>query len=399
MNQGRFDFFEDHFAAGRRLLADYTEKRLENAAPELLALVRRAGGAGLLEPLLHAWMAHEEPAIGLEQILFGYLREEDRPRRIPVRANHAGLVHLPRIGTLRTGVPDGRFELRASPGDSPTLWAEGQPGVAIFTGLQTVPGTQIELHRDLHPLLPRFFPTTADLHEVEVERATSRCLPALTRALELLAQAAPDLLVQLERDCRSLMVLESRQVESFATMWAYGLACLSVPAEPNELSFCEDLIHQIGHISFFAITSQACFTIRANTPLALFTVLKHEQRTLHAAFHGNYTIMRTAQFFDACLEHGKLDESLQHELIGRFALAMTRFEDGLLAIDDERCFTPLGWELHRGMIQVFEDISRRRGRLLEPCDVANQPPVFDYRTFCARNPYDEEMALTSSSFA
>ncbi|WP_437312890.1 aKG-HExxH-type peptide beta-hydroxylase [Sorangium sp. So ce385] len=380
-------FFEERFEAGRRLLAGQAAEQLEQAAPELFVSVVRAGGAGLHEPLLRAWLLHESPAIGLDQILFGYLDEGDRPARLAVRANHRGVVHLPNLGSLRTGLPDGTFELRSPGGGAPTtLWRDGQPVNVVFTPRCVVPGTSIELHTDMHPFFPPFFRHMPSDEEVEIEETARLSLPALTRGFALLERVSPGQRAQVERDCRALVVLRSKKINSFATTGMLGAAFLSVPDEPTELFFCEDLVHQVGHLSFFAVTAEPCFTIPEDTLLSAFTVVKDDHRTLFAAFHGNYTIMCMVQFFDACVDDGELDARLRHELLGRFALAMERFGAGLESIDDERLYTPEAWAMHCRMVEVHDDVLARRRALLAGHDLSNQPYAFDYGMFSALNP-------------
>ncbi len=428
MSESSFDDFEHHFAAGRALLAERAAAQLRRVAPAQLALARRAGGRALREPLVHAWLADSANGsgsgggggvLGIDQLLYGHLRPEDRPPRLAVRAR-GGVVLLPGMGALRVAahdepdvrdapaVPDvrdapaarGALELRAAPGMEPTLWREERPVPATFTARRTVPGTAIELYDEVPPLVTSFFRQRPEAHELEVADTSRRCLPALARALALLGRVAPQQRAWIERDCRALLVLHSEKVRSLAALDAYGMAVLSVPGEgPSELGLAEDLAHQVGHISFFAITAQPCFTIAAETPLAYFTSLADDHRTLFAAFHGNYTILRMAQFFDAALEHGALAEPLRHELLGRFALAMTRFEAGLVSIDDERLYTPMAWALHRRMVEVYEELDGRRRGLLASCDLDEQPYVFDYRVFCARNPRGEAMMAPSARHA
>jgi len=319
--------------------------------------------------------------------VFGYLDEADRPARIAVRASAGGVVHLPPWGSLRADLPDATLELRSpGAGAPPTLWQDDKPVAAAFTPQCTVPGTSIALHTDLHPFFPAFFRQAPARDEVDVEHTAARCLPALARAFTLLGRVSPAQRSEIERDCRALVVMRSTKVDSFATTGAHGAAFLSVPDEPNEIFFCEDLVHQVGHISFFAVTAAPCFTIPAETPIALFTVLKDDHRTLFAAFHGNYTIMRMVQFFDACLDAGGLDARLRHELLGRFSLSFRRFGPGLESIDDERLYTPEAWAMHRRMVEVFEDVARRRHALLAEYDLSDQPYAFDYARFAAKNP-------------
>jgi HEXXH motif-containing protein len=312
-------------------------------------------------------------------------------------------VHLPGLGALyldqgvSSGAPAESLQLRTCPGQAPTLWRESQQVPAVLRTRRTVPGTELELYEELHPFFASCFRQRPSDHEVEVAATTRRSLPALTRALELLGRVAPGLLAQLRRDGRALVVLQSDKVSSMASLATYGLVFISVPEEPSELFFGEELVHQISHVSFYAVTAQPCFTIPSETPLSRFTVLAADHRTMFTAFHGNYTIMRMAQFFDACLEGGTPSEPLRHELIGRFALALARFEAGLIAIDDERLYTPIAWRLHRRMIEVYEDLDARHRKLIEGYDLTNQPYVFDYPAFCSRNPCEGTRSLSSRS--
>lgn len=364
-----------------------TVRRLARAAPEYAALVTHTGSAALQEPLLHAWLSQDAPTVTLEQLLFGYLRPIDRPPRIQVQASPNGVVHLPCLGALHTGMPRASFELRWNLGAPLALWsAEGRRVPVTFTPRQVVPGTTIELHTELPPLCARFLHRSPAAEELEEERTAARSLPALTRALALLARVAPEQRSTLERDCRALLLVRSDTISSLTTMDACGLAVLSVPEGPSEIYFCEDLLHQVGHLSFFAITVQRCFTIPAATPLAHLAARKDDPRTLYAAFHDNYATMRMVQFFDACLTAGAVRGELRHELIGRLALALDRYRDGLEAIDDQRIYTPMAWDLHCRMAELHEEVRGRRGPLLRQYDLASQPHSFDYGVFCAHNP-------------
>lgn len=389
-----FDLLEPHFTAGRKALRQETVRRLAHASPRYAGLVTGSGSAALDEPLLHAWLTDTAPELALEQLLFGYLRPIDRPPRLAVRTSPSGAVHLPCLGALHTGLPSASLELRWTLGAPPTLWtADGFAVPAVFAPRQLVPDTTIELYTELPPLCARFLHRARSAEALEARQTAVACLPVLRRALSLLERVAPAQRRALERDCRGLLLVRDPQVLSLAAMDARGLAVLSVPPQPSELYFCEDLVHQVGHITFFAITAQPCFTIAASTPLSRLTVRHDDHRTLYAAFHGNYTIMRMVELFDACLTADAVRGALRHELHGRLALALARYRDGLISIDDHRLYTPMAWAAHRRMIEVYDEVYQRRAGELRGYALTDQPYAFDHRIFCIHNPYRGEDAL------
>ena len=82
-----------------------------------------------LEPALFTHFGPQETRTTLEQILYGYLPEMDRPGTIQAYAGENGVVYLPRVGYFKTDWRNSVVTL--APRDSLAVRSVIEPGIEI----------------------------------------------------------------------------------------------------------------------------------------------------------------------------------------------------------------------------------------------------------------------------
>ena len=97
--------------------------------------------------------------------------------------------------------------------------------------------------------------------------------------------------------------------------------------------------------------------------------------------------------FSACFDEAGFVGREKHELAGRLAFILRRFELDLRSLTVDGIFSNEGLMFLSRFTQVFLEIHARRRDLLVSCDTSNQSYNFCYRTFLELNPAD--LALTT----
>ncbi|MEK7285727.1 MAG: hypothetical protein AAB035_00285 [Nitrospirota bacterium] len=348
-----------------------------------------------LEPLLFAYFTDPHPVIQLEQILFGYIPEETRPKMIHVYANSDGIVELPIVGSLHTSIHNatlrlvwrngfGNCVLENAEGSSVTIHSRSQP---VFAE-----GTSIEICRYNHPLLERFFVNDAGQRvDVDIENITRLHFSHISCALDLIKGFLPDYYKSILAVTRRIMVYSGKRPFSFATVSAHGIVFLNASKEDNQLFFLEDIIHQCGHIIFSAMTidPQKIIKIQSHTPLNHLNGDKRDGRDIYTTLHGVFT----EAWMNLCLDRGCDSKQFplfqRHELFGRFALIFTRFGCDLKSLMVSGLFTEQGQQLFNCLTNIYQDIVSRRYNQLSQIKISNQKYCFSRADFLRLNPLDQ----------
>lgn len=368
------------------------EALVEHGRARLIAGARRAlahAGArvpidalpdgALLDPRVHAFAYWPGAPIPIEQVLVGLLPAAARPAAVRVVADGDGVVHLPGLGCA-IGLP---------PAASATLLCSGTR--ASIEGATWQPPARLpggaELAMRVDPSWQRVLLHDAPAHDLELEASAARHRGTIERALGWLRALDRDYFAELSRDLRLLVVFRSDRVGSRTNLSAHGAAFLHCEPDASAPFFCEDLAHQVGHLTFYAVTAdpRRCFRIPPRTPIARVGGPAWDHRSLYDALHGNFTIVRMVQVLGALLDRVALSPLERAETVGRLALALDRLERGLDSIDDPRLFTPEIWALHGVMRDFAVAMRRRHGARIEHADLGEQPYTFSWATYRRRN--------------
>jgi len=384
----------DGFEAGQTQLAERMRILLYKLAPRLFELVDFSNDETFLEPLLFAYTVDPKPMVKLDQILFGYIAEHSRPSEILVYADRRGIVELPRIGYLRTDVKSRELRL---------VWKGGVKNCILIDGISVlnhgyempivVEDTSIEISRYNHPLLEKFFvDEDGKTVDVDGEHITRRQASNLSKALQIIRQYIPDYYEMILKVTRKIVVYSSERPFSFATLSAHGIAFLNASENDDEVFFIEDLIHQCGHVIFSALTldPQEVLRIAPNTPLKQLTGDGRDTRNIYSTLHGVFTETWMNRCMDLCCDSGVFSQRQRHELLGRFALILTRFGCDLRNLTVDHIFTWQGQLFLKWFARVYREIVANRYDLLSQFDISNQPYCFSYERFLTSNPPSEE---------
>jgi HEXXH motif-containing protein len=381
--------FEDQIAAGRSAFIERARLSFSRESPLCCAMLDRAErAAAYLEPFAHACF-HVQAGFPLEQFLVGYLPPPLRPARVAVRTDEQGAAYVPELGIYRTQRPHAQLELRCDgrdPRRAPPLAAEGEDIPFAFEAVGGGPLPCV-VYPDRHPLFAPLFERHSRYADTEVRETTTHHAPTLARAFALLRAVDPACHELLGGVCKLAVLLRNPAVYSFASEQILGGVFLSLPSHASVVALAEDLVHQAAHNAFFFIVDRPrrLFAIPPRTPLATVTG-EADDRSVHDALHGLYTLAKIDAFFARCLAAGALSAGERHELMGRFLLTLQRYRRSVELMSDERFYTPAGLEIFRALRASYERLEAAHRAELARYDVADQPYVFDYERFCRRNP-------------
>ncbi|GAA4057391.1 hypothetical protein [Nonomuraea soli] len=191
-----------------------------------------------------------------------------------------------------------------------TQLAQGGIDRATLTGLlhgprdvTVVPGTTIELVTGLDPILAAFLADNLDRpEELSLVEDPASHLPALERALALIAAVRPVFHEALTESLRAVLLFRHPDAESFAALGMHGMIFLNTPAGAGPAYFVEQLTHQGGHVLFSEATLSRgdFFTGDPEDSLSGY-VGGDDPRALYDAFHGLYTESMECQVYTALL--------------------------------------------------------------------------------------------------
>jgi hypothetical protein len=369
-----FDAMVDH---GRRWMIAGTRRALARAGARVP--VDALPDAALLDPRVHAFAYWPGAPIPIEQVLVGLLPPAARPPATRVVADGDGVVHLPGLGCASGLPPWAGATLLCSGRDVTIEGATWQPPTLLPGGA--------ELATRVDPSWQRVLLHDAPAHDLGIEACAVRHRGTVERALGWLRALDRSYFAELSRDLRLLVLFCSDRVGSRTNLSAHGAAFLHCEPDAGAPFFCEDLAHQVGHLTFYAVTAdpRRCFRIPPRTPIARVGGPAWDHRSLFDALHGNFTIVRMVQVLGALLDRVALAPLERAETVGRLALALDRLERGLDSVDDARLFTPEIWSLHRVMREFAATMRRRHGARVDGVDLAEQPYVFSWATYRRRN--------------
>lgn len=369
---------------GHRLVVATLRRELAALCP---AWAEALDEPALLDPLLVACVRQRRPAITPAQCVWGLLPPRLRAPELPVRAFEDGRVLLPGLGLFEAAVPDGPATL---------CMIDGQPRLrehpqARLYPLPEVEGLPIYPHRHplLRPIVNAIAGRDAEAYErVRVSEPTRHNAGALAEALRWLAATTPGQHAELRRDVRLAIVLDHPSLTSAATTSFHGAVLLVVRGHESPLFFVEELVGQGSRVAFDEIFAEwpAFLAIPYATPMRALGGEQGDGWSFGEVVRSNFGLVRTLLAFEPLLDHAPLRGHLRHELLGRIALALRQLGQGLAQVEHPGLYTEQGLVLQRALRRAHARLHGRLGGLMRALDVSDQPQVFEYPRFLARNP-------------
>lgn len=388
------DLFYEGVEAGQTQLAQRIRILIYKFAPELFELLDFNDDVIFLDPYLFSYFVDPSPLVKLEQILFGYIPVDSRPKEIPVYADQCGIVELPHIGYLRTGVKNKELQLIWKKREEHCTLQDGDTLVEYVQESPTfVENTGIEVCRYNHPLLQKFFINNSkETVDVDVEQITKLHRNHLSKAFRIIQCLLPNYYENILKVTRRIVIYSGHLPFSFATLAAHGIVFLNASEEDDEVFFIEDLIHQCGHVIFSAYTLDPGEVLQINPhmPFKQLTGDERDNRDVYSTLHGVFTETWMNLGLDLCYESCYFSNRQRHEILGRFALILTRFGCDLRSLSSLNIFTEKGQLLLMWFFRVYHEIVNNRYKLLSQLDISTQSYCFNYKNFLLSNPLPEK---------
>ena len=357
--------------------------------PELLPLLDRASGDPYLEPFVFLHFSSGRTGERLLQPFAGYTTGDGGRFETSVVTDRNGNLHLPRLGVIRTPLPEARLDLRFSEErKDPVVTRSGFPLESSFAQSHMIAETSIELCPAHTPLLDSVFVNQrGETIPVAIEHPARRMQPALDRAFRLLHRLYPELHSAFASVLRLVVIFEAGGLNSFATPAAHGAVFLNAALGDDEVFLIEDLSHQGGHVLFSAATADAPSYFEVE-PEASISTFHHrlDDRSVYVLLHGVFTEALMAQTLDAALTQRVFHGRQLDELRGRLAFTMRRFAADLQTVALPGILNERGLLLLRVLLDIYVDIARRRAELVLHSDFSNQTYNFSYARYLELNP-------------
>lgn len=392
MDQDLLALLDAPVARGRETLRATTRRLLVLSDPDLADALANDADA-LLEPLLFLHFANPDASQTPAQVLGGYRFASGVPLHQYHRTDHHGRIYIPRLGHVATDAIDATVEIDWKQGaESPTMRCNGERITSRVEPPMTVAacneGRTIELLRYPVAAMTSMFSTEAgNVLEPDISTAARTGETHLRRALMLVAEAWPELSMQIAGNVSRIVLFRATGINSFAAPAAHGTSFHNLALGGDEVFLIEDLAHQCGHVIFATATQDGTEYLRNNPATSLGCVVGNgDNRSLLSALHGLVTESFMSVCLERCMRLDAFTRAQRHELAGRLAFIARRFAMDAGYLFREALLTEAGISLVSSLVASLRDVVNRHRSLLMAADFSNQSYNFDYDAYLARNP-------------
>ena len=380
------------YQSGQAAFAEMAKRLLHYRAPALLTFLPASDSRPLLDPVVFASLCLDSSPLPVEQGLLGYMEIESRPRSVRVRSDREGVIYLPNIGYLNTERPDADF-LLLIPNDGFQFRVKSTTGEInyLFEPLILIPGTRIELSRRVPA---SFYSFHAGKDGAIVDDVTAAVVKAhesqVFKAFVTLAKVYPAFIHALNDVVRSIVLFRSDCHNSFSSLTAHGAAFFNVAKSANEVFFIEDILHQCGHVLFSSMTCEpdSYFTVAADRLLP-HQDQRVETRSVYVVLHALFTEAAMSEGMNECYNARVFEGQQRHELVGRIAFIMRRFEADIKSLTSSELLSQKGLTIIAQFSKVFTQIYEDRKNEICNFDFSNQAYTFSSEKFLSANPRRE----------
>lgn len=353
------------------------------------------------EPLLFAFFKNRSDN-KLEDIIYGCISPEKRPKDIFKYSDENGIIYIPNIGWLISNERNSNLNLYELINKANSREDETRLEPSLF-----IEGTNIEILKyPIHLLKQFYYDENLNLIEVDIENITKVHIDHVTEAFNLIKKYVPNHFALIESVTSKIVIFntDTNLRNSFATLSAQGIAFFNAyQKEYNEIFFIDDIAHQTGHLIFNVIIYDIKQFLKVK-PTTVIQEIKNdsgiilETRDIHVLFHAFYTYYTTFICLDAMLESNEFSGDKIHELHGRMKFYIGKCYLDLILIDDpiEDCnnaeilFTEEGMDLFLTMKNKYFEMVTKWYPVIKDYKLYNQLYNFSYSLFKELNPIHNE---------
>ena len=387
MNRDQFEqFFSEQVTEGTDQLINSIKLILYKIDNQIFEELNFENEEIYLEPILFAAL-NSNLNVDVNSVIWGY-KEKEKIKQIILRTDENGRIYMPNIGYFQISEP--YIEVQLSFDSKYLIHKENELIDFKFEEIFKIHDHFELVTNPIYVIEEQFFD--------EFENHTADII----LAFDSIKKYAPNWYEIMKKVTRKIVIFndQSEKRNSFATQSVHGCAFFNAFQENyNEVFFIEDIAHQCGHIIFNAYLANKpnIFRIDKNTDIYLKGErnIYNEPRALYVMIHAMYTYESIFTCFNGCLMSKTFFGDKKHELYGRLAFTLMKFERDfeLLSITDadgrNQYITDEGIELINQFKESYKLCIVNWGENLNTLNLENQPYNFSYSKFLEINPIHE----------
>jgi hypothetical protein len=376
-------------ALGQHRLADAIRRLIYQKDESWFDRLEFSDDSQFLHPILFTFFTDPLPCVELPQLLYGLIPPSRRPARVRIRTDATGRTSLGPLGDIETALPCKIVDFGRNGDGEPYGCFSGSESVPFWLRPPLiVPGTEIQVTTDIHPLFYKFFDgPDGQMTNGESARAPRELISHLLVALALIQTHCPSVWSEIAAFTRIIVLYRAATPNSFAAKSAHGAIFCNVADDHDEIALLEDVAHQAAHVIFNAFSHEPMrlIAIDPDTPMHSLCGDPTDLRTLNAAFHALFTYVQICRVLTKAHDAGVLQERQSHELLGRLGLVLRKFDFDLTRLTLPNVYTLAGQRCREAFIAEYRHYKASYGPLVDGFAYDNQPYAFDYACFVERN--------------
>ena len=389
-------FITDSIIVGNNELADRNKALLfKRGFSNIFELLDFDNDEAFLDPLLFTYLnrniEQNNTSITIEQIIYGYIEKQKRPKKIEAYTDKNGILYLPKIGYFKTNIFSCLLNVETNPKSQEIELLRDDKRV-LFEFIPPIYSydSNMEIYQFTPPNSSSFYKNRdKKIVDIEVENITKLHHQKLLEALEFIKINYDYYYNWLIHVMKRFLILENDEIWSFANVAAYGTSFISSNKDKSLVFFIEDIIHQCSHNIFYTVTflhRKEFLAVDPHSELKTFTKNINERRSVYGAFHGLFTQANINVFIDICLDKNLFNGEERHELLGRQSDDMKRWKKSLNDLAHPKIFTEKGKLVYEELKSIYDKLYEKRANEIEKFDTSNQPYIFNYKKFKELNP-------------
>jgi hypothetical protein len=355
--------------SGQKKLAHSMRTRIFQRLPAFYSKLDEVNDAVFLEPLLFAYFDGLLPdSIRLEQLLVGSIVHAGSSEHLPVFSDENGVIYLPALGYLMTGLGQEEFTL---------IWDKdlqclelkhgGQPAVFDFELPYYARGTAIEITSVIYaPWQPFFeeemrkgsqgFSNIPEPVFPSQETMLQNWIPQMESVFDLLGRCCPAYLEEIMSVIRRIVIFESKNLPSFSPQGLNGCVFLNCTEAVSEVSIISGLSVYTTQLQFYLLKLENDPFFRLKPDQACINEYSRDSKKNFAFFRDMEELFissKQAEVLESCYSSKFFSGAMRHEFAGRLAHNRHNYQTEIDTLAQENILTDKGI-MHRSKINSLE---------------------------------------------
>ena len=337
--------------------------------------------------------------VTLEQLVYGYISDENKPKYINVIIDENGLFYIPKMGYFKikdNTLRNQSCEFYYNHGQYIIMYNNISFKFDYLPLIFADKMCMVEIIQHQHPLLKPYFQVLRPDYinqgnqcEVEVNVITTFHIENLKKAFLFIEKNFPTIYETIVASNKYMMIFGNQAMLPFAAQNTLGISYISSLYTDSYLFFIEEILHQGSHNLFFLMhyDKNKYFKIDAeNSLLGDYLNNPNEKRTVYNLFHGVITITQRLICYQHIIENKLLNGIDLYELIGRYCDQYRRHHAGLEKLNLDEIYTEDGKKLYLEMDNLCENALEYFKLEAIKYNIINQPSEFNFQQFLVLNP-------------